>query len=92
MQNLQDLHIWQDETDSDRVIFAWPPKVEGKSTREHSIDNTGIYISGSICDYPHLELTEKSWFVSRYFKSINMGKSQRNECKGISKHPFQILL
>ena len=24
------------------------------------IDNTNIYISGSICDYPHLKLTEKS--------------------------------
>ena len=27
---------------------------------EHSIENTSIYISGSICDYPHLQLTEKS--------------------------------
>ena len=57
--------------------------------QEHSIDNTSIYISGSFYDYPHLELTEKSRFVSRYNKSINMGKGQRNGCKGISKHPFQ---
>ena len=63
MQNLHDLHVWQEShiyftTKSWRQIYM-------RLYQEHSIDNTNIFISESICDYPHLELTEKSWFVSR---------------------------
>ena len=49
MQNLHDLLDHQKlEANQHEIV------------QEHSINNQSIYISGSIYDYPHLELTEKS--------------------------------
>ena len=48
-----------------RITFA-----TGKSKRlyhELSINDTNIHISGSIYDYPHLELSEKSCFLIEIF-------------------------
>ena len=84
--------IYMTRQDSHICLTTWSwRQIYTRLYQEHSIDNTSIYISGRICDYSHLELTEKGWFASRYFKSINMGKSQRNRCKGIGKHPFSDL-
>ena len=92
MQNLHDMHVWQDETAS-HLLHHQKLKANLQYMRlyqKHYIENTNIYISGCIRDYSHLELTGKSWFVSRHFKSFNMGKGQMNACYGISKHTFQI--
>ena len=76
LQDLHDLHVWQDETESHLLDHQKLKANQYETVQEHSIDNKSIYISGSICDCPHLDLTEKSWFVSRYFKSINIGMSK----------------
>ena len=73
MQNLHDLHVWQDETESHLLdhqklkanLHETVPKTFHRQYNPASV----IILTSSLL---------KSWFVSRYFKSIIMGKSQKN--------------